>query len=391
VWQIDRPGEWIGDIDSTHIMWTYDQLRTGDPRAVVAMNFAPAHMSEDLEQWKSDITGYLPATDVVMFAAYPYPPGLRNDGITPTCGPKNVIGYPECKMDRLVIAADIFRNELNRPGQPLWMIIQAFKNIPYKEMKWEAVASIVHGATGILWAGWTWDWWDDDKEIRGSGIDNWPVTREVMSEIAGLQGILTGYDIPGANTDHPDVESRAMRGRGRQAALFAISRNGYAGSARLRIPGAPPGLTEVSVRGELRSVTVENGWITDWFDGYEAHIYRYGLNSELPLPPDGDPTSAPDVAGANEPFGLRVLQNPARGSAFAEFHLPRPGAVVFTIYDTAGRRVALAGSGRYEAGSGTIVWNGRDYYGEPVAPGMYFVRATTSRGEVATAKVLLQR
>ncbi len=146
----------------------------------------------------------------------------------------------------------------------------------------------------------------------------------------------------------------------------------------------------MTVRGEQRSVAVEDGWITDTFDGYEAHIYRYELRYEQPLPGDEDPTSVPD-ATLGRAFGLRVFPNPSRGRAVVEFHLPRPAAVVFGVYDAAGRRVALAGSGRYEAGPGAVTWNGRDYYGKPAAPGVYFVRGTTSRGEVATAKVLLRR
>lgn len=124
VWTTSRNR--IGDVDSTHIMFTYDQLRIAAPDAFVAMNFAPAHLSEDIEQWKSDITGYLGATDIVMFASYPYPHGPG------TCSSRNVIGYPECSMDRLPIGADIFVSELS-PEQPLWMIIQAFKEIPYRK------------------------------------------------------------------------------------------------------------------------------------------------------------------------------------------------------------------------------------------------------------------
>ena len=376
VWTTSR--SFVGDIDSTHIMWTYEQLKAGDPDGVVAMNFAPAHLSEDIQEWKNDIGGYLGATDVVMFASYPYPAGEDPETGQPTCGPKNVVGYPECKMDRLPIAADIFLNELNRPGQPLWMVIQGFKNIPYKEAKWEATAAIVHGATGIFWAGWTW--W----HTLGNGVDTWPVTSRVIEEFAGMHKVLAGWDLPGARTDNSDVEARAMKGNGHHAATFAISRNGYTGPVRIKLPGASHGMT-VTVRNEQRTLVVDNGWISDHFDGYEAHVYKYQLHH------GGGPTSAPDVAPGARSFEVRVFPNPARGQATVEFELPRNGSVVFTVYDAAGRRVALAGSGHYEAGRGTIEWNGRDYYGKPVAPGVYFIQARTSHDETATARVLLQR
>ena len=369
VWTISRNR--IGDIDSTHVMWTYDQLKSIDPNGLVAMNFAPAHLSEDYEIWKSDLSGYLPATDIVMFASYPYPAGPG------TCGSRNVLGYPECKMDRLPISCDIFLNEINRPGQPLWMIIQAFKDVPYKEAKWEAVASVVHGATGILWGGWTW--W----HALGHGIDMWPVTTRVMGEMAHVQKILAGYDLPGAETDEPDVDVRAMKGAGHHVAVFAISRNGYSGTAEIKLPGINSG--NVTVLHEVRTLPVVNGWISDEFDGYEAHVYSYQLNYT------GAPTSAPAPAVTPAAFQVRTYPNPSRGRTVTEFHLPNDASAVFTVYDTAGRRVALAGSGRYEAGTGTVVWNGRDYQGHPVAPGVYFIRGRTSDGESATARILIHR
>jgi hypothetical protein len=362
----------IGDIDSTHIMWTYEQLKLADPDRLVAMNFAPAHLSGDLEQWKSDVAGFIPATDVVMFASYPYPYGPG------TCGPRNVIGFPECKMDRLVIAADLFLTELNQPGQPLWMIIQAFKDIPYKEAKWEAVASIVHGASGLFWAGW--DWWHP----LGNGIDSWPVTVQIMNELRPLTPILGGYDVAGTITDQPDVDVRTLKGNGRQAATFAISRNGFNGYARIKLPGVMEGLTEVTVRAEQRSLAIVNGWITDSFEEYEAHVYRYQTNIT-------GPTDAPEIAASPGPFTLRVFPNPSRGATQIEFRLPGSASATFTVYDASGRRVALAGNGRFEAGTGTIAWNGRDFEGQAVAPGVYFIRATTSLGETASAKVLLTR
>jgi hypothetical protein len=143
-------------------------------------------------------------------------------------------------------------------------------------------------------------------------------------------------------------------------------------------------VNHVTVRGEQRTLPIENGWITDWFDGYEAHIYRFPLRG-------GGSTDAPELGAARDAFSLRVFPNPSRGHAQLEFHLPETASAVFTVYDAGGRRVALAGSGRYEAGSGTVRWNGRDFHGSPVAPGVYFVRAKTSLGETASAKILLQR
>ncbi|HMB69352.1 MAG TPA: hypothetical protein VKU85_08565, partial [bacterium] len=176
VWTVSR--NQVGDIDEPHIRATYEQLHERLASPIVTMNFAPAHLSMDPDTWKADIASYASATDIMLFAAYPYPAGPG------TCTEVNVLGYPECAMDRLVQGVDVFLSELTEPGQPLWMIIQAHKAIPLKESRWEAWASIVHGATGVLWAGWTWDHW------LGSGSASWPVIEQVMSEVSSLHPFL---------------------------------------------------------------------------------------------------------------------------------------------------------------------------------------------------------
>ncbi|MBZ0266655.1 T9SS type A sorting domain-containing protein [bacterium] len=374
VWQLGRGA--LGDVDAPHIHETYAQLKSVRSDVLVGMNFAPAHASLDLATWKNDIRSFTAATDIMMFAAYPYPAGPG------TCQEVNVVGYPACTMDRLVIGADIFLNELNDPGQPLWTIIQAFKNIPLKEARWEAAASVVHGATGILWAGWTWEHW------AGNGADNWPVVSQVMSEFSDLHDWLVSPVFDGVTSDHPDVEVRAFESRER-VVVFAISRNGYTGPATISMPGARD--RRVRVLNENRRIEPQNEAITDTFDGYEAHIYRYNLLRDGGTVIGGGVVDAPDeLAIAPERFAMEAFPNPTAGRTTIRFTLPTPSAALFTVYDAAGRRVAVAGRGAYEAGEASIVWSGRDLDGEPVAPGVYFVRGATSDGNTATARVLVR-
>jgi hypothetical protein len=368
-WTISR--HMIGDIDAAHVHWTYEQLRAAKPDALVAMNHAPAEINGDLQQWKLDLTDFARASDVTMFASYPYPAGPG------TCTAYNVLGYPECTMDRLAVAADVVLGEINRPGQPLWMIVQAFKGIPLKEARWEAWASVVHGATGLFWAGWNW------VHPLGNGEDNWPVTRQVMSEVSALQPFLVGAAVPNVYTDQPDVEARAFRDAQSRILIVAIARNGFSGQASIHLPTSAGG--RITVLYEGRRVAAQGGWITDTFDGYEAHLYRYqGAQTS-------GPTDAPVVAGAVDRFALTTRPNPSAGPTTVRFALPQPSTVVLTVYDAAGRRVAVVGRGSYGAGTGEIVWNGRDDAGRDVAPGVYFLRGSTSRGETATARVLIRR
>jgi hypothetical protein len=364
IWTISR--NQVGDIDSVHVMETYGQLRQDLSADLVAMNFGSVHLSKSLDQWKSDLSGYLPATDIVMNASYPYPAGPG------TCSSFNVLDPVNCSMDRLITGADIFLNELNAPGQPMWAIVQAFKGIPLKEMRWEAHASIVHGATGVLWGGWTW------FHALGSGWDIWDTTVQVMNEVAQLQPYLVGTDRP-VTTSHPDVEARAKKS-GRKIAVIVIARNGFNGQATITLPDISPKTTAVSVAHEGRFLLAKNGAVRDRFNGYESHVYEYTVS------PNGGPEPGTGFAR----FRVDVSPNPSAGVVTVRFTLPREAATGFSVYDTAGRRVASLGRGTWEAGESRITWNGRDAEGHRVAPGVYFVRGTTSDGDHATARVTMR-
>lgn len=370
VWTISR--NQIGDIDKAHIHDTYDQIHDRVSGTVLGMNFAPAHLSSDLDTWKADITSYTSATDIMMFAAYPYPPGPG------TCGPYNILGYPDCPMDRLVLGADIFLSELNGVSQPLWMVIQAHKNIPLKEARWEAWASVVHGATGILWAGWVW------THALGGGAVTWPVTEQVMSEVSALQPWLTGVDFPGVYCDEPDVDVRALE-HNDIVIVVAISRNGFSGPATIVLPGVDR--RRVPVLNEGRRVPVTAGTITDNFDGYEAHVYRY--NGRLAAVGPALPVGVPVVEPEARPFALTAFPNPSPGSVRVRFDVARELTTVFNVYDAAGRHVATLGRSSWKAGIGEVHWNGRNVSGRPVTPGAYFIRGRTSDGEAATARVMI--
>ncbi len=370
-WCISR--DMIGDIDFPHVYDTYDQIHD-HVYTVVAMNHAPVHLSGDIEQWKDEIISYRDATDAVMFASYPYPAGPG------TCGEWNVLGYPECPLDRLAVGADIFRLELNKPGQPLWMIIQAFKNIPLKEARWEAYASIIHGAKGIFWAGWNW------THIQGNGEQNWPVIKQVINEIAYFHPFLVKNDVSGITTSVPDVEAAGKRLLNNKTAVFAISRNGYAGNAWIYLPGAGNGRVFLPHENG-RYMYASNGWITDHFEAYEGHAYRYLTTSVA----DVDDVGVGDLPSVIDRLTVQSAPNPSTGITTAQFALPADAAISITVYDAAGRKVAVAGSGTFAAGHHEVVWNGRDARGNMVAPGLYFLRAETTRGETASAKVIIQR
>jgi hypothetical protein len=365
VWTIPR--NQVGDIDFAHVHETYDQLHQDMNADFVAMNFGSVHLSKDLATWKADVSSYLDATDIVMHASYPYPSGPG------TCSSYNVIDGTNCSMDRLVIGNNIILNELNKPGQPLWAVIQAFKGIPLKELRWEAHAAIVHGATGLFWGGWTWN------HVLGNGVDMWDTTVQVMNETVALERFLVAPDVT-ALSNHPDVEVRAKKS-GREVAVFAIARNGYVGNATITLPFLPKKRSAVAVANEQRFLKGRTGTITDHFNGYESHVYVYTSGPRNAM--GGDISLA-------RGFSMEAFPNPTDGRTVVRFSLPRDAVTMFHVYDTGGRRVAALGRGAWEAGRSEIVWNGRDVQGDRVAPGVYFVRGQTADGETATARVVMR-
>jgi hypothetical protein len=362
-WTISRG--LVGNIDSTHIHDTYRQIHARVPETIVATNFAPTHVSGDFDGWRRDLDAFLPATDVVMHAMYPWPPGPG------TCVEENVLGWPACDLERLPDNADLFRLRIARPGQAFWIVLQAYKGIPRKEARWAAWTSVVHGATGILWAGWTW------VHPLGDGVDIWPHMREVVREVADHHDFLIGRDATPVFADDPDVEMRALvHADGREILAIAVARRGFAGTAEMRLPLVAGDVVEVV--GENRSVAHADGRIVDGFDGYEAHVYRYRTLGG----------SAPTSPGS---FRVRTYPNPTADRVRIVLDLPRAAAVEVLVHDSGGRRVAVAAVGRFGEGAAEIVWDGRDASGQRTAAGVYFLRARTSAGDEASARVVLTR
>ena len=371
VWTIAR--QQIGNIDSLHVIETYDQIKDEDQHRPVALNFAPAHVSKDLQTWKDDIAGYLQAgsTDIVMFAAYPYPPGPG------TCGDVNVVGYPDCTMDRLPEAIDMFLDELNEPGQPLWTVVQGHKAIPLKESRWTFATSIVNGATGVMVAGWTW------FHPLGHGSANWDVTKQVVSEYSSIAESLARAKLDGVSSSETDVEVTGKQDFIGDAMVIAATRNDFVGNATISLPG---GVVEegawIEVLFEDRWIPVVNGEFTDSFSGYDSHVYR--------LWNQGPATSVTAQNGSVNGLQLRVFPNPAVDEVRASFAAATPGPIQFAVYDVTGRRVTDLSAGSPTEDQGEIVWDGRDLSGARVPSGIYFLRGKHVAGYEVTERVVLR-
>jgi hypothetical protein len=103
----------------------------------------------------------------------------------------------------------------------------------------------------------------------------------------------------------------------------------------------------------------------------------------------------PVVVAAVEPgwpglADLRVRPNPFGDRTSFECFLPAGGAVRLLVYDAVGRVVAVPMDEAAHGGVLSVVWDGRDGHGEPVAAGVYFARLETE-GRVTIRKVTVAR
>jgi len=115
-----------------------------------------------------------------------------------------------------------------------------------------------------------------------------------------------------------------------------------------------------------------------------------GTQRGFVLTPAG--TTAVDPAhGGMRGLDLRApLPNPSRAATALRFSLAEAGRVRLDVVDLGGRVVARLGEGWRSAGEHVLEWNGRDEHGDPVRPGVFFVRLA-SAGRVASQKLVISR
>lgn len=113
-----------------------------------------------------------------------------------------------------------------------------------------------------------------------------------------------------------------------------------------------------------------------------VHVYR-----GIPVPTDGGGNaSAPRPAAELLP----CYPNPFNPSLTIPFVLAAPGHARLTVFDPAGRRVAVIADRSFSEGPHRLTWTGIDGTGRPAASGIYFVRLEAG-GVSSAQKVALAR
>jgi hypothetical protein len=120
---------------------------------------------------------------------------------------------------------------------------------------WSAVDSVFR---------WSWTYWND-------------VLAGLIREINATSPIAAALVNPGSTrvlrSDDPTVQVISRRGAGRD--LWVIAARSGAGSRPVTISGLPATAGEGTVYTEGRSIAAAGGSVTDAFDRWDVHVYRF--------------------------------------------------------------------------------------------------------------------
>jgi hypothetical protein len=122
--------------------------------------------------------------------------------------------------------------------------------------------------------------------------------------------------------------------------------------------------------------------LTECLFGVAPQIGCYGVGCTLSDVPEDD--------GPRRVALLQNTPNPFNPTTTIRFALPEESDVTLAVYDIAGRQVATLVDGSRPAGRHSVVWDGRNEAGRPVASGVYFYRLTSNGRETERKALLLK-
>lgn len=85
-----------------------------------------------------------------------------------------------------------------------------------------------------------------------------------------------------------------------------------------------------------------------------------------------------------------AFPNPFNPDTKIPFYLPSDMDIDLRVYDLLGRQVAVLANGPRSAGDYTVVWDGKDADGRPVANGPYFIRLRVGKFSMGKRVLLLK-
>lgn len=119
------------------------------------------------------------------------------------------------------------------------------------------------------------------------------------------------------------------------------------------------------------------GWFVD-----DIHLI---LNQEMPVVSLDDHLNVPVSITLHNAY-----PNPFNPSTTIQFTLPNPGSVELSIYDLAGRKIRSLFNGTADAGIQSVIWDGKDRFGNSVSSGVYIYQLADEEMMLSKKLILLK-
>ncbi len=246
---------WNG-VPVSEVMHAYSSMRRLMPTHVFWQNQAPRNTIEDLAR-------YCRAADVSGMDIYPVEGANHSDLPNKTL---SVVGDEVDKNRRTV-----------HDRKPVWAILQGFgwsvwekdparhKRAPtWAETRFMAYDAILHGATGIIY-------WGASYEHRDSDI--WDSLRRMAAELKDLTPALVSPDVVDVGAESADSTVIAM-GRRVEGKLWVVAVNERDAKTEAKI-ALPKGVATLQRwREDGDRPPVRGNRVTDSFGPYGVHVYR---------------------------------------------------------------------------------------------------------------------
>jgi hypothetical protein len=121
-----------------------------------------------------------------------------------------------------------------------------------------------------------------------------------------------------------------------------------------------------------------------------GHTYYYLLESQSGSGESRELHRGSATLPAREMVLEQNQPNPFNPQTSIRFYLPARGSVALHGFDVRGALVRRLATGTFDAGSHTVVWDGTDQAGRPVASGVYVYRLTSDRHSQIKKMMLLK-
>ena len=149
----------------------------------------------------------------------------------------------------------------------------------------------------------------------------------------------------------------------------------------------PFNIQYVSGRGSAETLKQYLVWDASRNDFVQGEVFpgRHGYS----LVKFGE-TAQPQSTPASSLSGCSCYPNPFNPSTRISFNLATQQPVTVEVFNMKGQKVKSLSNGTLNAGTHSLVWNGTDEQGNPVASGLYFYRIKTSEQDIS-GKMLLMK